>query len=63
MNVILATDAGSTTIKARLFMKMENEWRFVIAGEVPTTVESPFEDDERRCRQGRGVQGGGGRRR
>ena len=44
MNVILATDAGSTTSKARLFMKKEDGWRFVVAGEAPTTVESPFED-------------------
>jgi uncharacterized protein (TIGR01319 family) len=45
MEYILATDVGSTTTKARFFRKMENgEWRFVVAGETPTTVESPYED-------------------
>ena len=45
MKYILATDVGSTTTKARFFKKMENnEWRFVVAGEAPTTVEAPFED-------------------
>jgi len=45
MEYILATDVGSTTTKARFFKKMENnEWRFVVAGEAPTTVEAPFED-------------------
>jgi len=44
MNVILATDCGSTTSKARLFRKVGGEYRFVSSGEAPTTVESPFED-------------------
>jgi len=45
MKYILATDVGSTTTKARFFKLMENkEWRFVVAGEAPTTVESPYED-------------------
>lgn len=44
IRVILATDCGSTTSKARLFMKMGNEFRFVASGETPTTVEAPFED-------------------
>ena len=45
MEYILATDVGSTTTKARFFMKRENgEWRFVVAGETPTTVEAPYED-------------------
>jgi len=45
MEYILATDVGSTTTKARFFKLMENkEWRFVVAGEAPTTVEAPFED-------------------
>jgi uncharacterized protein (TIGR01319 family) len=45
MVYILATDVGSTTTKARFFKKMENgEWRFVVAGETPTTVEAPYED-------------------
>ena len=45
MEYILATDVGSTTTKARFFKKMENgEWRFIEAGETPTTVEAPYED-------------------
>jgi len=45
MEYIMATDVGSTTTKARFFKLMENnEWRFVVAGEAPTTVEAPFED-------------------
>jgi uncharacterized protein (TIGR01319 family) len=45
MSYILATDVGSTTTKARLFKYTEdNEWRYVISGEAPTTVEAPFED-------------------
>jgi len=42
--IILATDCGSTTTKARLFRKLGNEYRFVCAGEAPTTVEAPYED-------------------
>ena len=45
MKYILATDVGSTTTKARLFRKTEEgEWRFLVAGEAPTTVETPYED-------------------
>jgi hypothetical protein len=44
MGSILITDVGSTTTKARLFHKIEGEWRFFVAGEAPTTVESPYED-------------------
>ncbi len=45
MKYILATDVGSTTTKARLFGKTEEgEWRFLVAGEAPTTVETPYED-------------------
>lgn len=44
MEYILATDVGSTTTKARFFQKRGVEWRFVVAGEAPTTVEAPFED-------------------
>jgi len=44
MRVILATDCGSTTSKARFFKKINNEYRFVCAGEAPTTVEAPYED-------------------
>jgi len=44
MGFILVTDVGSTTTKARLFSNKSGEWRFVVAGESPTTVESPYED-------------------
>jgi len=45
MNYILVTDVGSTTTKARLFKRMDNgEWRYVVSGEAPTTVEAPYED-------------------
>lgn len=44
IRVILATDCGSTTSKARFFKKLGNEYRFVASGEAPTTVEAPFED-------------------
>ncbi len=44
MEYILATDVGSTTTKARFFHKMEGDWRFLVAGEAPTTVEAPYED-------------------
>lgn len=42
---ILATDCGSTTTKAILIERQESgEYRLVVRGEAPTTVESPFED-------------------
>ena len=44
MQYILATDVGSTTTKARFFHKKDGEWRFFVAGEAPTTVETPYED-------------------
>ena len=44
MQYILATDVGSTTTKARFFHRKEGEWRFLVAGEAPTTVEAPYED-------------------
>lgn len=44
INIILATDCGSTTSKARLFMKKSEGYRFVASGEAPTTVEAPYED-------------------
>ncbi|TEU08386.1 methylaspartate mutase [Candidatus Bathyarchaeota archaeon] len=44
MEYILATDVGSTTTKARFFRKRDGEWRYVVSGEAPTTVEEPFED-------------------
>jgi len=48
--IMLATDVGSTTTKARLFMKKSSEHRFVSSGEAPTTVEAPFEDVTRGVR-------------
>ncbi len=44
IRVILATDCGSTTSKARFFKKVGSEYRFVESGEAPTTVEAPYED-------------------
>jgi len=44
MKFILVTDVGSTTTKARLFHRIKGEWRFLVAGEAPTTVEAPYED-------------------
>lgn len=44
MGFILATDVGSTTTKARFFHRRGGEWRFLVAGEAPTTVEAPYED-------------------
>ena len=41
---ILATDCGSTTTKAILIEKVEGEYRLVVRGEAPTTVEAPAED-------------------
>ncbi|OHB94439.1 MAG: methylaspartate mutase [Planctomycetes bacterium RIFCSPHIGHO2_12_FULL_52_36] len=44
LNIILATDCGSTTTKAILIEKKGEEYRQTYRGESPTTVESPFED-------------------
>ncbi len=44
IKVILATDCGSTTTKAILITLQDGEYRLVIRGEAPTTVEAPFED-------------------
>jgi len=44
IKVILATDCGSTTTKAILIEYHNNEYRLVVRGEAPTTVEAPFED-------------------
>ncbi|MDP6529073.1 MAG: glutamate mutase L [Gemmatimonadota bacterium] len=41
---ILATDCGSTTTKAILIEYREGEYRLIVRGEAPTTVEAPFED-------------------
>lgn len=44
INIILATDCGSTTTKAILIEKKGDEYRLIVRGEAPTTVEAPFED-------------------
>ena len=44
LNVILATDCGSTTTKAILIEKKGETYRQTFRGEAPTTVEAPFED-------------------
>ena len=44
LNVIIATDCGSTTTKAILIEKVDNTYRQTFRGEAPTTVEAPFED-------------------
>ncbi|MCL5038848.1 MAG: glutamate mutase L [Firmicutes bacterium] len=44
INSILATDCGSTTTKAILIEKVNGEYRLIVRGEAPTTVEAPFED-------------------
>jgi uncharacterized protein (TIGR01319 family) len=44
INVILATDCGSTTTKAILIQKVDGVYRQTHRGEAPTTVEEPFAD-------------------
>lgn len=44
IKIILATDCGSTTTKAILIEKKGEDYRLIVRGEAPTTVESPFED-------------------
>jgi uncharacterized protein (TIGR01319 family) len=44
LEVVLATDCGSTTTKAVLFEKKEDGWRQTFRGEAPTTVEKPVAD-------------------
>lgn len=44
VRTIIATDCGSTTTKAILIEKQGNEYRLVVRGEAPTTVEAPFDD-------------------
>lgn len=41
---ILATDCGSTTTKAILIELVDGEYRLMVRGEAPTTVEAPYED-------------------
>ena len=44
LNVIIATDCGSTTTKAILIERQGGVYRQTFRGEAPTTVEAPFED-------------------
>ena len=44
LEVIIATDCGSTTTKAILIEKKGDIYRQTFRGEAPTTVEAPFED-------------------
>jgi len=44
LNVIAATDCGSTTTKAILIERKPEGYRQTFRGEAPTTVEAPFED-------------------
>ncbi|MHC4986757.1 MAG: glutamate mutase L, partial [Planctomycetota bacterium] len=43
MNVIVATDCGSTTTKAILIERTDDGYRQTFRGEAPTTVEAPYE--------------------
>lgn len=44
INIILATDCGSTTTKAILIQKIDGVFRQTHRGEAPTTVEEPVAD-------------------
>ncbi|MBI4350857.1 MAG: glutamate mutase L [Elusimicrobia bacterium] len=44
LEIIIATDCGSTTTKAILIEKRGDTYRQTFRGEAPTTVEAPFED-------------------
>ena len=44
LEIIIATDCGSTTTKAILIEKIGDTYRQTFRGEAPTTVEAPFED-------------------
>jgi len=44
LNVIIATDCGSTTTKAILIERKPEGYRQTFRGEAPTTVEAPYED-------------------
>ncbi|MGQ0633797.1 MAG: glutamate mutase L [Planctomycetaceae bacterium] len=44
LNVIVATDCGSTTTKAILIEKRDGQYRQTHRGEAPTTVEEPVAD-------------------
>jgi uncharacterized protein (TIGR01319 family) len=44
LDIIIATDCGSTTTKAILIERKGDTYRQTFRGEAPTTVEAPFED-------------------
>lgn len=44
LDVVIATDCGSTTTKAILIEKKGDVYRQTYRGEAPTTVEAPYED-------------------
>lgn len=44
LDVIVATDCGSTTTKAIMIERKADGYRQTFRGEAPTTVEAPFED-------------------
>ena len=44
LDIIIATDCGSTTTKAILIERKAEGYRQTCRGEAPTTVEAPFED-------------------
>jgi len=44
LDVIVATDCGSTTTKAIMIERKAEGYRQTFRGEAPTTVEAPFED-------------------
>jgi hypothetical protein len=44
LNVIVATDCGSTTTKAILIERKPEGYRQTFRGEAPTTVEAPYDD-------------------
>ena len=44
VQIILATDCGSTTTKAILIERQGDVYRQTTRGEAPTTVEAPFDD-------------------
>jgi uncharacterized protein (TIGR01319 family) len=44
LDVVIATDCGSTTTKAILIEKRGDVYRQTFRGEAPTTVEAPYED-------------------
>ena len=44
LEIVVATDCGSTTTKAIMLEKKDGHWRQTFRGEAPTTVEEPLAD-------------------